>query len=102
MKYDVQLSRNAEADLDSIADYTLEHWGVQQLQTYMADLKRTVDSLETKPEQKGISRTDLREGLRAISHQNHYHIFYRVRGGTVEILRILHQRRDLPRFFHEG
>lgn len=102
MKYDVQLSQDAESDFDNIADYTLENWGAVQLLSYMAELKKTVYSLETKPEKKGISRADLKEGLRSIPHQNHYHIFYRVRGETVEIIRILHQSMNWQRFFHEG
>lgn len=100
--YEVQLSLDARADLKAIARYTLESWGKAQTDSYMLELKKTVHSLGDVPLMRGISCGDLQNGLRSIPHKDHYHIFYRVRGNTVEIIRILHQSMNLPRFFHEG
>jgi toxin ParE1/3/4 len=44
----------------------------------------------------GRSRDDLKPGLRAaLAHP--YVVFYRLKGSDVEILRVLHERRNLPK-----
>jgi toxin ParE1/3/4 len=40
-------------------------------------------------------RDDIRPGLRAVI-VHPYAVFYRVGEGEVEVVRVLHQRRDLP------
>jgi toxin ParE1/3/4 len=43
----------------------------------------------------GRSRDDLQAGVRSVlAHP--YAVFYRVAGGEVQILRVLHERRNLP------
>jgi len=44
------------------------------------------------------ARDDVMPGLRSIL-VHPYVIFYRVKEGTVEIVRVLHQRRNLPAIF---
>ena len=97
MSYTIKRTLEARADLQSIARYTHDTWGKEQLQTYMAELDATIQALMETPETRGQDRKYIKEGLRSLSHKNHYHIFYRVRGGTVEILRILHQRSNWQR-----
>jgi toxin ParE1/3/4 len=44
----------------------------------------------------GRSRDDLKPGLRAVlAHP--YVVFYRLKNGDVEIVRVLHERRNLPK-----
>jgi toxin ParE1/3/4 len=44
------------------------------------------------------ARDDVMSGLRSVLVRP-YTIFYRVQNGTVEIARVLHERRNLPEFF---
>lgn len=46
----------------------------------------------------GRPRPELRAGLRSLSIGN-YLIFYRVRADAVEVLRVLHGRRDVDALF---
>ena len=48
----------------------------------------------------GRSRDELRAGLRSLL-SDPYVIFYRVRDGVPEIVRVLHGRRDLDAIFAE-
>ena len=98
MKYKVFRSFHARQELDAIADYTLEMWGENQQRKYMMEVEATIARLHENPE-KGKDHGDIMPGLRSIAHEDHYFIFYRVKGRTVEILRVLHQRRDWPEFF---
>ncbi len=43
--------------------------------------------------------TELRAGLRSFTHGN-YIIFYRLIGPDIEIIRVIHGRRDLGRIFN--
>lgn len=97
MSYTIQRTLEARADLQGIARYTHEMWGKKQLQVYMAELDTTIQELMKKPITHGQDRKNIKEGLRALSHKKHYHIFYRVKGDTVEVLRILHQRSNWQR-----
>jgi toxin ParE1/3/4 len=50
----------------------------------------------------GRDRSDLLEGMRSLT-EGDYVIFYRAKGKTVEIVRILHGKQDLPEIFeNEG
>ena len=50
---------------------------------------------------RGRSRDELSPGLCSVlAHP--YTIFYRVRNGTVEIVRVLHERRNFPALFAKG
>ncbi len=92
--YSIKRTPAARDDLLSIARYTHDTWGEKQLRQYMAELDKTIQQLATSPQSKGQDRGNIRDGLRSVSHGDHYFVFYRVRGDTVEILRILHQRRN--------
>ncbi len=59
---------------------------------------RRVLSLTDFPD-RGSPRDDLRKGLRMLVEGN-YLIFYRVRGISVEIIRVVHGAMDLPKLFN--
>ncbi len=46
----------------------------------------------------GRARDDLRVGIRSFVHGNHL-IFYRLAGPDIEIVRVIHAKRDYPRMF---
>lgn len=87
------LSPKAQADLDQIWDYTLKKWGGDQAQAYIYLIRDAVQGLATgtKPSQP---IDDIRPGYRKALAGSHL-IFFRIEDtGTVNIVRILHQRMD--------
>jgi toxin ParE1/3/4 len=85
-----RFSRQAEADLIEIADYTLRTWGEGQVIQYLEDLERCCQLLAVHPE-SGRSCHQLRPGLRRMEHASHI-VFYRQETGGILVSRILHQR----------
>ena len=85
-----RFSRRAEADLLSIADYTLRTWGSAQAARYLGELEVCCQMLVGNPA-LGRLCEDVRSGLRRLEHGKHV-LFYRQERGGVLISRILHQR----------
>jgi toxin ParE1/3/4 len=85
-----RFSRRAEADLLSIADYTLRTWGSAQAVHYIGELEVCCQMLADNPA-LGRLCEDVRPGLRRLEHGKHV-VFYRQEHGGVLISRILHQR----------
>lgn len=85
----------AEADIDDIADYTLEQWGIEQARHYVGDLRRSIERLAVdglrRPEE-----TDLFPGVRR-ARSGHHFIFYLIDDERVDVVRVLHERRDTTR-----
>lgn len=86
-----RFSRRAEADLLSIADYTLRTWVKAQAARYIGELEVCCQMLAGNPA-LGRLCEDVRPGLRRLEHGKHV-VFYRQeeRGGIL-VSRILHQR----------
>lgn len=93
-RYRIVRTLRARQDLIEIGSYTLRRWGRARMERYLTELDQTIASLSDKPETAGRSRDQIRAGLRSIAHRRYHFIFYRVVGDRVEILRVLHQRRD--------
>ncbi len=91
-----RVSAPAEADLVGIARYTLRQWGWDQVEIYINGLFESFQRLADDP-QVGLQRGGLRPGLRIALHLQHYYLCYRVDGDEVQILRVVHTRRDLAR-----
>ncbi len=85
-----RLSRRAEADLLSIANYTQRTWDERQAAHYIDELEACCQMLADNP---GLGRRcdDVRPGLRRLEHGRHV-VFYREGNGDVLISRFLHQR----------
>jgi toxin ParE1/3/4 len=85
-----RFSRRAEADLLSIAAYTLGAWGEDQTVRYIDDLEACCQMLAGNP---GLGRNcnDIRPSLRRMERGRHV-VFYREYAGGILISRILHQR----------
>ena len=85
-----RFSRRAEADLLSIADYTLRTWGEAQADHYIGELETFCQMLADNPG-LGRPRDDIRPGLRRMEQGKHV-VFYRLRQpGGILVVRILHQ-----------
>jgi toxin ParE1/3/4 len=83
-------SRRAEADLLSIADYTLRKWGKAQAARYLGELETCCQMLADNPD-SGRLCDDIRPGLRRHEHGKHV-LFYRQERSGILVSRILHQR----------
>lgn len=88
----------AEADLESIWLYTLENWSIQQADSYHRDLVAAFAALAS-----GQTRgrpASVRQGYLKCPCGAHV-IYFRDRGDTLEIVRILHGAQDAERNLHE-
>lgn len=89
---DVLLRPQAEADIENIADYTIERWGREQARTYLAALRADIAILSEFAERYPVhEQTGL--GLRRM-RSGHHLVFYLVEENAIEIVRVLHERRD--------
>jgi len=86
----VRFSRRAEADLLSIADYTLRKWGKAQAARYLGEIEACCRMLADNPA-LGRLCDEVRPGLRRHEHGKHV-LFYREERGGILLSRILHQR----------
>ncbi|MEP7303888.1 MAG: type II toxin-antitoxin system RelE/ParE family toxin [Acidobacteriota bacterium] len=89
------LSPAARIDLAGIWDYTVKRWGVEQAERYIRELTDACQAL-TDERLSGRAIDDVRAGYFKLSVGSHF-LCYRFTGiGTIEIIRILHQRMDIP------
>ena len=93
----IRLSRRAQRDLDDIRRYTLETWGRDQWLTYYRGLVQTFEAIAANPD-GGRDRSLFAVGLRSVNYRRHVVFFARIAaaGGEPVILRIVHQRRNMP------
>ncbi|MDR0593572.1 MAG: type II toxin-antitoxin system RelE/ParE family toxin [Bifidobacteriaceae bacterium] len=87
-----RITRLAEQDLPEIGDYIARDKPERAL-SFIAELRATCAGLETFPEAHPVA-----DGLESVGVRRHAHkryaVYHRVRGGKVELLRVLHQSRD--------
>ena len=91
---DFALRPKARADLDGIWDYTVQTWGRDQAKTYLRALNRAFKTLARKPE-LGRLYDEVYAGLRIYPSGKHL-IFYFVTDKDIDIVRVLHERMDIP------
>jgi toxin ParE1/3/4 len=87
------VSRRAKADLDEIATYTLQKWGLEQALLYVDGLEACCRTLGMNLA-LGRACSDILPGLRRLEHAQHV-VFYRIVDHGVFIIRVLH-RKMLP------
>ena len=92
-----RLGPKGTSDLAEIFDYTVDTWGEQQAENYIAELATCFQLLTDSP---GLGRAcDLIfPGIRRFEHGKHVIFYKRDRNGII-ISRILHQR-SLPKQPH--
>jgi toxin ParE1/3/4 len=90
-------SADAEHDIDGIWDYLAAQASIQVADEAVRDLFRVCDKLVNHPF-LGRPRDELIVGLRSILSHPHV-VLYRVSGSNIEIVRVLHQRRDIDAIF---
>nr|WP_306263473.1 type II toxin-antitoxin system RelE/ParE family toxin [Pararhizobium sp. IMCC3301] len=97
MTFRIRRTKAAREDLMNIARYTRDMWGDEQLQIYMHELETRISTLTDKPQTAGQDASYLVPGLGRLTHHDHYGIFYRINGSDIEIMRVLHLRRNWQR-----
>jgi toxin ParE1/3/4 len=93
----ISWSPEAEQDLLEIWQYRAEHGSVEAADRLLRAIDTACRSLADGPF-RGRARDELRPGLRSILVEA-YLIFYRVGAGAVEVVGVLHERRDAGAMF---
>lgn len=91
------LTRAAVQDVHDIADYSEAQWGRERAAEYLAHLAAAFTAL-TDDAWIFQPIEDVRPGYYRARAGRHV-IFFRRRADTIEIVRILHESRDLPNAF---
>lgn len=92
-----ELSEEADFDLNEIFDYTENEYGFNQAVHYLTKLDTVFKSLVNNP-LIGRTRNEIKHGLFSIAEQEHI-IFYRIQNDYIRIVRVLHGKKDIPKFF---
>ena len=92
---EVALRPRARADVKEIARYTWRTWGKAQARKYTRTIDQTMKQLATKPE-LGRRFDAVHEGLRVYPSGSHM-IFYLTTSKGIDVVRVLHGRRDTVR-----
>lgn len=88
-------SSEASADIDEIAAFSVRSFGREVADGYLTGLEIACERLLEFPEMAAV-HPRLRPTMRCLVYRSH-RIFYKVEGGSVLILRILHHRQDTKR-----
>jgi len=91
------LSPEAEQDLFDIATYLSAEASATTADEYLRKIFRAGERIRGRP-LSGRARDELMPGIRSVL-VHPYAVFYRVRSASVEVARVLHQRRDLDAVF---
>lgn len=93
----IRLSRLAKRDLDEIRRYTVGTWGHDQWLRYYGGMVQAFERITENPD-GGRDRSLFAAGLRSVNYGRHVIFFARIAAAGDEpvIIRIIHQRRNLP------
>jgi toxin ParE1/3/4 len=92
---ELEYSVDAVADLDAITAFSVERFGKPVADAYLTGLEAACDQLRLYPEM-AATYPRIRPAMRCLIYRRH-RIFYRIAGGTVLIVRILHHAQDVKR-----
>ena len=103
-RWRVRLGAPAELDFANIVEWTAENFGERQARVYRDTLVQALGALASGPNVAGSRpRDEIMSGLSTLhvarrGRRGSHFLLYRVAaGGTIEIVRILHDRMDLRR-----
>jgi toxin ParE1/3/4 len=81
-------------DLEDIWFYTLRTWSLRQADRYHSMIIKEIEFLAAHPK-SGKDQHHIRSGYRSSKIKSHI-IFYRILENELEVIRILHERMDIP------
>ena len=84
----------AQADIEAIWNYTVEHWGLEQAELYVRAIQVACEELAAGT-RFSRSAHDIRAGYRQAAVGSHILFFCEGDAGLLDVVRILHQRMDL-------
>ena len=85
-----RLTSEAQSDLIDIRRYTLTHWGVQQSQKYLSEMRQTMQLLAETPT-LGRPRPDIVSGAFSFPCVSHV-IYYLQHREQIIVFGVLHKR----------
>ena len=88
-------SGEASADIDEIAEFSVERFGPEIALAYVDGLETACERLANFPELAAVFPR-IRPEMRCLAYRSH-RIFYRIEAGEVLIVRVLHSARDVKR-----
>jgi len=88
-----ELSKLALKDINSLWEYTANHWSAFQADNYYKEIFKAIDLICSNPE-GGKSIAEVKMEHRAIFVKSHM-IIYKIQTDKILIDRILHQRMDI-------
>lgn len=90
----VVIRRAATTDIGGIARYTKKRWGAVQARRYLDALRFDIESLASFPYRSHIVSENDANTRKMPS--GHHLVFYRATEDMVEVVRVLHERMDVP------
>lgn len=88
-----RLSKEADADLEGIYDYTYEQWGEEQAASYLQKLQEAFEQLCDYPAM-GKHRMDIGQEYFGFTKEHHL-IIYRMENAGIRVIRVLHKRMNV-------
>lgn len=88
------LSPAAEADLDDIWDYSAVHWGPDQADRYIDEIRDACRALALRA--KWGRAVEVRPGHLKLATGSHM-IYFRESDDMIDVVRVLHVRQDTER-----
>lgn len=95
----IVLAPDAEQDLDAIWYYYAANTSLDLADRLVANIESCIERLRAYP-LSGAPRSRFAAGLRAVK-ASPYLVFYRINPKQIEVVRILHERRDYEAAFSE-
>ncbi len=89
------LSPAARTDLAGIWPYTAQRWDQDPAERYTGEIVAACHDLANGRRQ-GRAIDDIRRGYFKLAAGSHFLIYRLTADGTIDIVRILHQRMDIP------
>lgn len=89
-----ELTKDAEADLEAIARYTIEEWGETQAESYLRKISQCFKKIARE---KIVSRTFSEKfpDARVVRCEHHYIFYIFPEGEKPIVFAVLHERRDM-------
>ncbi|OQD43415.1 type II toxin-antitoxin system RelE/ParE family toxin [Flavobacterium sp. ASW18X] len=90
------LTKDADSDLDEIFDYSEAEFGFNKAVKYLSDFENLFEQLVKNPN-LGRERNEIKKGIYSIIENEHI-VFYEIHENHILIARVLHGRKDIPKF----
>jgi len=99
MSYGLRIAAQAKQDLRDVWRGFTEFSGLAKADAVLEGIEEKFQLLLQFP-RSGVKRDELREGLRSFP-AGEFVVFYRVEESAIEVVRVLHGRRDTDAIFDE-